>query len=275
MTLSNPAIPRSASGRLRWAIADAWTLTLRGLRHWRRNPTQVIAGMAFIVMLVVLYAFLFGGAMIVPGGGSYLDFLMPGMFVMTMAFGAGETMSVMTTDADRGVTDRFRSMPMSSSAVVVGRSVTDMIYATITLAVMVACGLILGWRWTTGPAEVGAAVGLLLLLRFAVLWIGIFLGLVIAGAAAVNAVWTLLFPFTMVTSAFAPTETMPVWLGTLAEWNPLTATVYATRELFGNPGAGGASFISDNALALAVAWPLLLIAIFLPLSAWKYRRLSR
>jgi ABC-2 type transport system permease protein len=150
-----------------------------------------------------------------------------------------------------------------------------MIYATITLVVMVACGLVLGWRWTSGPVEVAAALGLLLLLRFAVLWIGIFLGLLITGAAAVNAVWTLLFPFTMVTSAFAPTETMPVWLGTLAEWNPLTATVYATRDLFGNPGAGGGSFISDNAMLLAVAWPLLLVAIFLPLSVRKYRRLSR
>jgi ABC-2 type transport system permease protein len=275
MTSYTPAVPTTWFGRLRWAIADTWTLTRRVLSHWRRNPTQVIAGMAFIVMLVVLYAFLFGGAMRVPGGGSYLDFLMPGMFVMTMAFGAGETMSAMTTDADRGVTDRFRSMPMSSSAVVVGRSLTDMIYASVTLVVMVACGLVLGWRWTTGPVEVAAALGLLLLLRFAVLWVGIYLGLLIVGAAAVNAVWTLLFPFTMVTSAFAPTETMPVWLGTLAEWNPLSATVYATRELFGNPGAGGGSFVSDNALALAIAWPVLLVAIFVPLSAWKYRRLSR
>jgi ABC-type polysaccharide/polyol phosphate export permease len=245
------------------------------LNHWRRNPTQVIAGMGFVVMLVVLYAFLFGGAMTVPGGGHYLDFLMPGMFVMTMAFGAGETLSAMTTDADRGVTDRFRSMPMSAGAVVMGRCLTDMLYATVTLAVMVACGLALGWRWTTGPVDVAAALGLLLLLRFAVLWVGIFLGLAIAGAAAVNAVWTLVFPLTMVTSAFAPTETMPLWLGTLAEWNPLTATVYAARELFGNPGAGGGSFISDNAVVLAVAWPLLIVAIFLPLSVRKYRRLSR
>ncbi len=275
MTTYAPAVPRSPLARLRWAVADSWTLTIRGLNHWRRNPIQVIAGMGFVVMLVVLYAFLFGGAMTVPGGGSYLDFLMPGMFVMTMAFGAGETLSAMTTDADRGVTDRFRSMPMSSGAVVMGRCLTDMIYATVTLMVMVACGLLLGWRWTTGPVEVAAALGLLLLLRFAVLWIGIFLGLAIAGAAAVNAVWTLVFPLTMVTSAFAPTETMPLWLGTLAEWNPLTATVYAARELFGNPGAGGGSFISDNAVLLAVAWPLLLVAIFLPLCVRKYRRLSR
>jgi ABC-2 type transport system permease protein len=275
MTTYQATIPTTRAGRLRWALADAWTLTLRGLNHWRRNPTQVIAGMAFVVMLVVLYAFLFGGAMRVPGGGSYLDFLMPGMFVMTMAFGAGETMSAMTTDADRGVTDRFRSMPMAASAVVVGRSVTDMLYATATLVVMLGCGIVLGWRPTTGPVEILGGIGLLLLLRFAVLWVGILLGLLIVGASAVSAVWTLLFPVTMVTSAFAPTETMPVWLGTLAEWNPLSATVYATRELFGNPGADGPSFVAQNAVLLAVAWPLILLAIFLPLSVRRYRRLSR
>jgi ABC-type multidrug transport system permease subunit len=275
MTTYAPAVPRTFAGRLRWTLADSWTLTIRGLNHWRRNPTSVIAGMGFVVMLIVLYAFLFGGAMTVPGGGNYLDFLMPGMFVMTMAFGAGETLAYMTADADRGVTDRFRSMPMSAGSVVMGRCLTDMIYATVTLFVMVTVGLALGWRWTTGPAEVATSLGLLLLLRFAVLWIGIFLGLVIAGAAAVNAVWTLVFPFTMVTSAFAPTETMPLWLGTLAEWNPLTATVYASRELFGNPGASGTSFMAENAVPLAVAWPLLIVAIFLPLSVRKYRRLSR
>jgi ABC-2 type transport system permease protein len=274
-TVRPSAVPSGTFDRLRWTVLDAWTLTQRGLAHWRRNPTQIIAGMAFIVMLVVLYAFLFGGAMTVPGGGRYLDFLMPGMFVMTMAFGAGETMSAMTTDADRGITDRFRSMPVSGAAVVLGRSLSDMIYAVATLAVMVGCGVLLGWSWTTSPVEAAAALGLLLLLRFAMLWIGIFLGLVIAGASAVNAVWTLLFPVTMVTAAFAPTETMPWWLGTLAEWNPLSATVYATRELFGNPGADGTSFVAQHAIELAVLWPLLLIVVFLPLSARRYRRLSR
>jgi ABC-2 type transport system permease protein len=275
MTTPAPAIPATRADRLRWTIADTWTLTVRGLNHWRRQPLQIVAGMAFMVMLVVLYAFLFGGAMTVPGGGKYLDFLMPGMFVMTMAFGMGETMAAMTVDAERGVTDRFRSMPMASGAVVLGRSVSDMIYATVGLAVMIGCGLVLGWRWHGGPAETATAIGLLLLLRFAVLWIGIFLGLLIPGPSALNAVWTVLFPFTMVTSAFAPTETMPFWLGALAEFNPLSATIYATRELFGNPGAGGTSFVAENALAMAIAWPLVLVAVFLPLSVRRYRTLRR
>ena len=173
--------PLGAAARLRWTIADAWTLTQRGLRHWVRQPAQVVGGMAFMVMLVALYAFLFGGAMQVPGGGSYLEYLMPGMFVMTMAFGIGETMAAMSADAERGVTDRFRSMPISSAAVVVGRSATDMIYASLGLAVMVVAGYLLGWRFHGTGAEFAAAIGLLLLLRFALLWVGIVMGLYLPG----------------------------------------------------------------------------------------------
>jgi len=270
-----PARPTTPMARLRWGLSDTWTLTLRGINHWIRQPLPVIGGMAFMVMLVALYGFLFGGAMQVPGGGSYMEFLLPGMFVMTMAFGIGETMSAVSVDAERGVTDRFRSMPMSSSAVVLGRSITDMLYSTVGLGVMIGAGLALGWRWHGGIGETLAAFGLLLLLRFAMLWVGIFLGLIVPGPGTVNAVWTVLFPLTMVTAAFAPPETMPAWLGFLAEWNPLSATIYATRDLFGNPGVGGASFVSDNAMLLSVAWPLILLAVFLPLSVHRYRHLSR
>jgi ABC-type multidrug transport system permease subunit len=264
-----------AAARLRWTVADAWTLTERGLRHWVRQPITVIGGMAFMVILVALYAFLFGGAMRVPGGGSYLEYLMPGMFVMTMAFGIGETMSAMSADAERGVTDRFRSMPISSAAVVLGRSVTDMIYASLGLAVMVVAGYLLGWRFHGTGAEFAAAIGLLLLLRFALLWVGIVLGLLIPGPSAVNLIWTLLFPLAMVTNTFAPPETMPSWLGFLAEWNPLSATVTATRELFGNPGVGSTSWVTENAMGLAIMWPILIVAIFLPIAARRYRRLRR
>ena len=275
MTAITPTIPRTPVARLRWTLADAWTLTLRGMSHWIRQPLQVVAGLGFMIMLVALYGFLFGGAMSVPGGGNYMEFLMPGMFVMTMAFGIGETMAYMAADAERGVTDRFRSMPMSGSAVVLGRSITDMIYATVGLAVMLGAGLVMGWRFHGGIGATAAAIGLLLLLRFAMLWIGIFLGLIVPNASAVNSVWTFLFPLTMVTVAFAASETMPAWLGFLAEWNPLSATIYATRDLFGNPGADGTSWVAENAMLMAVAWPLLIIAVMLPLSVRRYRSLSR
>ena len=275
MTTKVPTIPTTPLAHVRWTVVDALTLTRRGLNHWVRQPLQVIFGMSFMVMLVVLYGFLFGGAMSVPGGGNYLEFLMPGMFVMTMAFGVGETMAAMAADAERGITDRFRSMPIASSAVVLGRSITDMIYATVGLGVMIVSGLVLGWRWHGGIGATMTAIGLLLLLRFAMLWIGIYVGLILPGPSAVNAVWTFLFPFTMVTVAFAASETMPAWLGFLAEWNPLSSTIYAARELFGNPGASGTSWIAQNATLMAAAWPLLILAVFIPLSVRRYRRLSR
>jgi ABC-2 type transport system permease protein len=260
---------------MRWAISDTLVIVGRGLQHWVREPLGVVAGMAFMIMLVVLYGFLFGGAMSVPGGGNYLEFLMPGMFVMTMAFGIGETMAYMAADAERGVTDRFRSMPMAASAVLLGRTITDMIYASVGLAVMIGCGIVLGWRWHGTPAETAAAIGLLLLLRFAMLWVGIYLGLLVPGPSAVNSVWTLLFPFTMVTVAFAASQTMPAWLGFIAEANPLSATIYATRDLFGNPGGEGTSLVAQNAELLAIAFPVLIIALFAPLAVHRYRRLSR
>jgi ABC-2 type transport system permease protein len=270
----SPTNPTRMEG-MRWAISDTIVIVGRGIQHWIREPLGMLAGMAFMIMLVVLYGFLFGGAMSVPGGGNYLEFLMPGMFVMTMAFGIGETMAYIAADAERGVTDRFRSMPMAASAVLLGRSITDMIYATVGLAVMIGCGLVLGWRWHGGMGETAAAIGLLLLLRFAMLWVGIYLGLLVPGPAAVNSVWTLLFPFTMVTVAFAASQTMPAWLGFVAEANPLSATIYATRDLFGNPGGEGTSFVAQNAALLAVAFPVLIVAIFAPLAVHRYRRLSR
>jgi ABC-2 type transport system permease protein len=194
---------------------------------------------------------------------------------MTMAFGIGETMAFVAADAERGVTDRFRAMPMSASAVLLGRSITDMIYASVGLAVMIGAGLVLGWRWHGSPAETAAAIGLLLLLRFAMLWIGIYLGLLVPGPSAVNSVWTLLFPLTMVTVAFAASQTMPAWLGFVAEVNPLSATIYAARGLFGNPGADGTSFVAQNAELLALLWPILIVVIFAPLAVHRYRRLSR
>src|SRR5690606_34008371 len=162
-------------------------------------PLTIIGGLGFMIMLVALYGFLFGGAMRVPGGGSYMEFLLPGMFVMTMAFGIGETMTGVSVDAERGVTDRFRSMPMSSSAVALGRCLWERLYSVVGLAVMLGAGVALGWRWQGSSAVTAATVGLRLLLRFALLWVGIFLGLVIPGPSALNAVWTILFPLTMVT----------------------------------------------------------------------------
>lgn len=271
----HPHPPTGPAGRLYWALADAVTVTGRDLAHWRRQPAQVLIGLLFPIMVVLMFAYLFGGAMAVPGGGNYREFLLPGMFALTMAFGVESTFTAISTDAARGVTDRFRSMPMAGSAVVVGRGIADMLNATAGLAVMIACGLLVGWRWHEGVASAMAAVALLLLLRFALIWLGIYLGLALRSPEAVMALQILIWPLGFLSSVFVAPATMPGWLGAIADWNPLSATAAASRDLFGNPGWGADSWPAVHAVGLAVAWPLLLIAIFLPLSVRRYRRLSR
>jgi ABC-2 type transport system permease protein len=276
MTIMTPAAPRTPLDRLRWAVIDAWTITGRDLAHWVRQPTPVVVGLLFPVLTLVMFGYLFGGAMSVPGGGDYREFLVPGLFALTMVFGVEATMVAVNTDAARGVTDRFRSMPMAPSAVVVGRSTADMLSSMLGLAVLIACGLVVGWRWRGSAGEALLAVGLLLLLRFALVWVGIYLGLLARSPEAVTAVQILVWPLGFLSSAFVATATMPGWLGTIAEWNPLSATVSATRDLFGNPGVGvDASWIAQHWLLMAIVWPLAIIAAFLPLSVRRYQRLSR
>jgi ABC transporter DrrB family efflux protein len=251
-------------------------MTRRDVLHWSREPGPVIIGLLFPVLMVVMFGYLFGGAMAVPGGGDgYREFILPGMFAMTMAFGLEATMIAVSTDAARGVTDRFRSMPMAPSAVVVGRAGADLLNSVLGLAVIMVAGLLVGWRAHTDPLSVLAAVGLLLLLRFALLWLGIYLGLVIKGAESVVAVQILIWPVSFLANTFVAPGTMPGWLGTIAEWNPLSATVAATRELFGNPSWGGGSWVEQHALLMAVVWPVVLTAIFFPLSVRRFQRLSR
>jgi ABC-2 type transport system permease protein len=258
-----------------WMLRDSWAITRRDLTHYVTQPVRIVAEVAYPITFVLLFAYVFGSAMRVPGGGDYREFLMPGMFAQTMAFGIGATMAAVSADVEQGITDRFRAMPMSRAAVVAGRSIADMLNSVVGLGVLVACGIAVGWRWHDGVAGALAAVGLLLWLRFACLWTGILLGLMIRGAEAVNAVWGVLFPVTMITSAFVAPELMPGWLGFLAEWNPLSATVTATRELFGNPVAAGDSWVARHAIAMAIVWPLVLVAVFLPLSVRRYHRMSR
>lgn len=265
----------SAISHFGWAIMDAWIITLRDLQHWRLQPGIVLLGWFFPVMIALMFGLFFGGAIQVPEGAGYFEFLMPGMFTMAMLFGLETTVIAVTTDASRGVTDRFRSMPITASAVVLGRCIADMINSIVGLAIMIGAGLLLGWRWHGGLAAALAAVGLLLLLRFALLWVGIFIGLNAKGPEMVSSVQILEWPFGFLSNVFVATSTMPAWLGAIAQWNPLSATASATRQLFGNPGWQSGTWVSNNAMPIAIAWALLLIAIFLPLSVRKYRRLNR
>jgi ABC transporter DrrB family efflux protein len=261
--------------QMRWALADGWTITRRDLLHWARQPIQLVVGLLFPVLMVLMFGYLLGGAMSVSGGGDYREFLMPGMFAMTMVFGIETTFAAVATDAARGVTDRFRSMPMSSSAVVAGRAGADLLGSVAALAVLLACGLAVGWRPHEGPGRAALAVLLLLALRFAVIWVGIYLALLLRSPQALVAVQILVWPVAFFSSALAPPQTMPAWLGAVAEWNPLSATVSATRELFGNHNGhvSADSWAAQHGLLMATLWPALLVAVFFPLSVAAYRRL--
>ncbi|WP_410615154.1 ABC transporter permease [Amycolatopsis sp. lyj-109] len=259
---------------MRWALEDGWTLTQRYLAQLGRRPARLAGVVAFPILMVLIFAYLLGGGMSVPGGGSYREFLMPGMFAMTMAFGLSGTMIAVLDDTGKGVTDRFRSLPMAPSAVFTGRVAADLVNAVLALAVLVGCGLAVGWRPHGSPGETLAALGLLLLLRMALVWAGIYLGLLTSDPSMVSLAQTLEFPFGFLSGAFVATSTMPAWLGAVAEWNPLSATVTAARVLFGNPGAAGTSWVSSHAVPMAVVWPLVLLAVFVPLSVRRYGRLG-
>ncbi|MFE2562013.1 ABC transporter permease [Streptomyces sp. NPDC059352] len=250
-----------------YVVSDCWTMTRRELAHWARQPVQVLVGLVFPVMMLLMFGYLVGGGRAVAG--DYVDYLVPGMLALTMVFGLEGTMTAVTQDLNKGVIDRFRSMPMADGAVLVGRATADMLQSTVGLLVMVGVGYAIGWRASGGAASFLGALGLLLLLRFAMLWIGIFLALVAGRAELVTAVQILVWPVGFLSNAFASPESMPGWLGTVVEWNPMSATATAVRELFGNPGG------EPGHITAAVMWPLVLLAVFFPLAVRKFGRLGK
>ncbi|MEU7647385.1 ABC transporter permease [Streptomyces huasconensis] len=268
----------TAHGRLYWAFADCLNITRRYLTHFLRQPVTIVWQLGFPIISVLLYGFVFGEAMKVPGGGDdgdYKQFLMPGMFVMTMAFGFMNTAMAVVTDASKGVIDRFRSMPMAPSAVAAGRGVADLVVACAELTILALTALAIGWRSSAGFTDTVLAFGLLLFLRFSLIWVGVFLGLVVPTPEAAGGLYAVAFPLTMISSVFVAPSLMPGWLAPVAAWNPVSSTGTATRELFGNPGAGGSTWVEQHAVLMAVVWPVVISLVFLPLAVRKFKQLSR
>ncbi|MFJ8920575.1 ABC transporter permease [Streptomyces sp. NPDC102415] len=263
----------ATANRVGWALTDSWTMTRRELARWARQPVQVAVGLVFPVMLLLMFNYLVGGGSGVDGDNT--EFLVPGMLALTMAFGLEGTMLAVTQDLNKGVIDRFRSMPMVPGAVLAGRNAADMLQSVAALAVMTGVGYALGWRWHNGAAAALAALGLLLLLRFAMLWAGIQLALVAGRPEMVQAVQILVWPVGFLSNVFASPDSMPGWLGAVVEWNPMSATATAVRGLFGNPGGSTGTWAAEHAELLAVLWPVALTAVFLPLAVRRFAHLSR
>lgn len=275
MTSLTPYTGPTSGSPARWALHDSWVVARRYLTHFRQQPSRLVGNLLFPIVMVLLFGYVFGSAIALPDGGNYREFLMPGLFVMTMALGLAQTVISVTTDTAKGITDRFRTIPMSGAAVVTGRSLADLVASVLDLIVLLACGLMVGWRANGTVWQTIAAIGLLLLLRYALAWVGIYLGLTLRSPELAGVALAPIYPLTMISNTFVLPEQMPAWLGTIAEWNPLSATVTATRELFGNPGVtASTSWAVENAMILAIVWPIILIAVFLPLAARRYRYIA-
>ncbi|OIJ28498.1 ABC transporter permease [Nocardioides luteus] len=274
-TLTEPTVHGS---RITWATVDTWVVAKRHLLHLVRRPDELLGTLMIPVMAVAMFGFVFGEAfgvaMDVPGS-EYREFLLPGLFALTMAFGIGNTTISVAEDVRGGVLDRMRSLPMSPVAVLAGRALADVILAVVELSILLALGTLFGWQAHLGVGGVIAALGLLVLLRMAFSWVGILLGLLVSGPEAAMKYFALVFPLAMVADTIVPTDLMPGWLALPAAWNPLSSTVIATRELFGNTAVPATTWVGEHALTMAVLWPVAIIAICLPLAMARLRRLGR
>jgi ABC transporter DrrB family efflux protein len=269
-----PTHPRSPFERLRWALADSLTVTRRNLMHIRQVPEKLLDVTIQPIIFVFLFAYVFGSAIQVPGGGSYREFLLPGIFAQSITFLAITTAVGVANDMQKGIIDRFRSLPMSPSAVLVGRTVADLIQSLLGVAVMALAGLVVGWRSHNGLVGTLAGFGVLLLFGFAMTWLGTFVGISVRTPETAQTIgFVALFPLTFLANTFVPTQGMPTFLKTIADWNPLSATVAACRLLFGNPGAAatGTAWPLQHPVEASVLYSLLILAIFIPLSVFRYR----
>ena len=277
MTSTTAPVQAPTGRTLPPAVSDGLMVTWRNLKRIPRIPEMAVFAVLQSIMFVLLFAFVFGGAIPLPGGGSYREFLMPGIFAQTLAFAAVTTAIGMTDDMNKGIIDRFRSLPMARSAVLSGRTTSDVLYNAVILAVLMATGVAVGWRVHTGLLGLFLGGALLVAFAGAMAWVGVYLGMSVPTVEVAQQVgFITIFPLTFVSNAFVPTQSLPGWLQPVAEWNPISSIVAACRELFGNPTLpAGDSFPAQNPVLMSVLWIVGLIVVFAPLGVRKYRRYSR
>ncbi len=256
-------------------IVDCLIITKRQLLQLVRVPEVLIFAIIQPAMFVLLFRYVFGGAISAGVPGGYVQLLMPGIFVQTVAFTLAGTAVGLAEDMQKGLIDRFRSLPIARSAVVIGRTLGDSTQNIVTLVVMGLVGFAVGWRPSSGIVKVTLAFFFLLLFGFAMSWIGVLIGLSVREArVAQNLVFISVFPLTFLSNAFAPTTGMPRVLQYFAEWNPVSTMVAGCRELFGTPnkfGATASSWPSEHPLWMSLIYMALIVAVFLPLSVRKYK----
>jgi ABC transporter DrrB family efflux protein len=255
--------------------SDVWVLTKRSIARIRREP-ETLADVTFMpVIFILMFAYVFGGAILLPGSGNYHEYLIGGMLGMGLAQTAPGVAVALVSDMSTGLIDRFRSLPMSRWAVLTARTIAELLTQIISAVVVVCVGLAVGWRVHTGAGDVIAAFGLALLFGYAFTWAGVCLGMALRSPEAAQQSGFIIFlPLTFVSSAFVPTQGMPGWLQPVAEWNPMSALAAACRHLFGNPNPAAAvhAWPMQHPELAVVCWAVAMLVVFAPLAVHLYRR---
>ncbi|MCC3272063.1 ABC transporter permease [Arthrobacter zhangbolii] len=269
------ATGRGPSSALNW-VDDGWTVTKRNLIKIKRSPDMIVFAVLQPIMFVLLFSQVYGGSISVAGT-DYTQYLMAGIFAQTVVFGSTFSGAAMAQDLKEGIIDRFRTLPMSPSAVLIGRTNSDLALNGISMLIMMGTGLLVGWRVNTNFASFLAAVGLLLLFSYAFSWVMALLGMSVRSPETINnASFIILFPITFISNAFVQSSTLPTPLRIFADWNPVSALVQAARELFGNLGTAPVpdTWPMQHAIPTVVIGSLVLLVVFVPLSVRKFASVS-
>ena len=279
MATAPPVPARAASSGRSTALADSLVIARRGIVHMRRQPEALADATIQPIIFVLLFAYVFGGAIAVPGGGSYKEFLMGGIFAQTIVFSSFGVALALAGDRSNGAIDRFHSLPIERGTVLAGHALASLVKSLLPIVLMSLTGLIVGWQPHSGLLDVLAGYGLMIGFSFAMIWVGVLLGSLVATPEAVQGIgFVAIFPLTFVASTFVPTGTLPTPLRQVAEWNPVTALAGALRDLFGNPGgvppADGPWSLQHPVLYTAI-WAVAIVLVCTPLATRAYQRSIR
>ncbi len=257
-------------------LHDTWIIARRGLVHMRRQPEQLSDATVQPIMFVLMFGYVFGGAIAAPDGGNYREFLMGGIIAQTLTFTTFGVALAIANDRKNQVVDRFRSLPISRGTVLAGHALANFVKAFLPVVLMSVTGLVIGWRIRNGFLDALEAYALMMGFVFAMIWIGILLGSLVRTPEGVNGIaFAVLFPITFIASTFVPPTSMPGPLQTFARWNPVTTLSDGLRELFGNPVTAATAsdpWPTHHPVAYTVVWILLLVGVCAPLAVRAYRR---
>ena len=272
---TTPATPRSTSHlRLRDRVADVWALTRRNLIHIAREPMQLSDVTIQPVLFTLLFIYVFGSGIPIPGG-TYKEFALAGLLTLNLTTSVMGTAVGLSTDLHEGVIDRFRTLPMWRAAVLVGRSIADVMSATLCVAIVALSGLAIGWRADASFASVIGGFALALFFSYCLSWVAACVGLNSKGPeSAASLGFIFLFPLAFISNSLVPTQHMPGWLQAIADWNPVSAVTAGARHLFGNPNPSASvnAWPMQHPVEAALLWSVAILVVAAPLAAYLFRR---